>query len=140
MKDKFFIDTNVLVYANDRMERAKHERAKQILLNGIADENIALSAQVLSEFYVTVTRKIQIKLPENIARKEILLLKAVDIVEIDFHLVLRAVDISTQNGLSFWDSLIVAAAEKSKCTVLYSEDLNHNQRIDSVTVINPFLL
>jgi predicted nucleic acid-binding protein len=140
MKDKVFIDTNVLVYANDKTEKNKHEQAKQILVNGIVDENIALSAQVLSEFYVTVTRKIQVKLPENIAKKEILLMRVFEIVDIDFHLIIQAVDISNKNGLSFWDSLIVAAALKAKCNVLYSEDLNHNHRIDSVTIINPFII
>lgn len=138
MKDKYFIDTNILVYANDRSEKAKQERAKQILVDGIVRENITASTQVLSEFYVTVTQKIKVKLPENMARKEILLLRAIEIVEIDFNLIMQAINISSKNSLSYWDSLIVAAAQKANCNILYTEDLNPDQTIDSVTIKNPF--
>lgn len=138
MKDKYFIDTNILVYANDRSEKAKHDQAKKILVDGIENENITLSTQVLSEFFVTVTRKIKVKLPENIAKKEILLLNAIEIVEIDFKMVIQAIDISKKIGLSYWDSLIIAAAQKAKCCILYSEDLNPGQTINGITIINPF--
>ncbi len=138
MKDKIFIDTNILVYANDQSDKMKQERAKQIILDGIARENIVLSTQVLSEFYVTVTRKIEQKMPVEIAEKEILLLKTVEIVEIDFKLVVQAIKISTQNGLSYWDSLIVSAAMKARCNFLYSEDLNSGQMIGSIKIRNPF--
>jgi predicted nucleic acid-binding protein len=138
MKDKYFIDTNILVYANDRSEKSKYEKAKQILFDGIVHENIAISTQVLSEFYVTVTQKIKTKLPENTARKEILLFRAIEIVETDFNLIVHAIDISRKNSLSYWDSLIIAAAQKANCNILYSEDLNSDQTIDSVTIKNPF--
>ena len=138
MKDKYFIDTNILVYANDRSEKDKHERAKQIILQGIANENIVVSTQVLSEFYVTVTRKIKTRLPVKIAKKEILLLKNIEIIDIDFHCIIQAINISNENKLSYWDSLIIAAAQKAKCNIVYSEDLNPDQTIDSVTIKNPF--
>ncbi|MFW6139496.1 MAG: PIN domain-containing protein, partial [Spirochaetota bacterium] len=127
------------VYANDRSEKVRHERAKQLLIDGIIQQNIAVSTQVLSEFYVTVTRKIKVKLPENTARKEIMLLGVVEIVEIDFNLVILAIDISKTNGLSYWDALIIAAAQRAKCNILYSEDLNPGQTIATVTVKNPFI-
>jgi predicted nucleic acid-binding protein len=139
MKDKYFIDTNILVYANDRSEKVKQKRAQQILFDGIANEKIAISAQVLSEFYVTVTQKIKIKLPANIAKKEILLFKMIEIVEIDFNLIVQAINISNENKLSYWDSLIIAAAQRAKCNILYSEDLNPDQTIDSVKIENPFI-
>jgi len=138
MKDKYFIDTNILVYANDRTEKGKYERAKQILFNGIANEDIAISTQVLSEFYVTVTQKIKVKLPANTAKKEILLLKAIEIVEIDFNLIIQAINISDKNQLTYWDSLIIAAAQKARCNIVYSEDFNPDQTIGSVTIKNPF--
>ncbi len=138
MKDKYFIDTNILVYANDRSEKDKHERAKQIILQGIANENIVVSTQVLSEFYVTITRKIKTRLPVNIAKKEILLLKNIEIIDIDFLCIIQAINISIENNLSYWDSLIIAAAQKAKCNIVYSEDLNPDQTIDSVTIKNPF--
>lgn len=137
MSDRYFIDTNILVYANDRSEKEKQVRAKQILLQGITEENIVVSTQVLSEFYVTVTQKIQTTLSTDVAKKEIRLLKAIDIVEIDFNLVMQAINISKKNTLSYWDSLIVAAALKANCTILYSEDMNPDQIIDSVRIENP---
>lgn len=138
MKDKYFIDTNILVYANDRTEKGKYERAKQILFNGIANEDIAISTQVLSEFYVTVTKKIKVKLPANTAKKEILLLKVIEIVEIDFNLIIQAINISDKNKLTYWDSLIIAAAQEARCNIVYSEDFNPDQTIGSVTIKNPF--
>jgi predicted nucleic acid-binding protein len=138
MKDKFFIDTNILVYANDKSARKKQERAKQILFDGIINEDIVISTQVLSEFYVTVTKKIETKLSAGIAKKEILLLKTIEIVEIDIHLVLQGIDISIKYNLSFWDALIIASAQKAKCNFIYSEDLNPGQIIDTVVVKNPF--
>jgi predicted nucleic acid-binding protein len=138
MKDKCFVDTDILVYANDRSEALKHERAKQLLVDGITRGNIAVSTQVLGEFYITVTSKIKVPLPESIVRKEIMLLRAVEIVEVDCNLVLQAIDISNTNGLSYWDALIIAAAQKAKCTILCSEDLNPGQKISSIMVMNPF--
>jgi predicted nucleic acid-binding protein len=138
MRDKKFIDTNVLVYANDRSVRDKYEKAKQILIDGIENENLVVSTQVLGEFFTTVTRKIKVPLPKITAQKEIMLLRSIETIGIDFNLVLNAIDISMKSGSSYWDSLIVAAARKAKCTVLYSEDLNPGHIIDEVTVVNPF--
>jgi len=139
MRDKEFLDTNILVYANDRSVKAKHEMAKQILIDGIEKETLVVSTQVLSEFFTTVTRKIKVPLPKVTAQKEIMLLRSIETIVIDFNLVLHAIDISIQSGLSYWDSLILAAARKAKCAVLYSEDLNPGQNIDGVTIVNPFL-
>ena len=139
MRDKEFLDTNILVYANDRSVKAKHEMAKQILIDGIEKETLVVSTQVLSEFFTTVTRKIKVPLPIVTAQKEIMLLRSIETIVIDFTLVLHAIDISIQSGLSYWDSLILAAARKAKCAVLYSEDLNPGQNIDGVTIVNPFL-
>jgi predicted nucleic acid-binding protein len=138
MKDKFFIDTNILVYANDKSERKKQERAKQILFDGIVNEDIVISTQVLSEFYVTVTKKIETKLSASIAKKEILLLKTIEIIEIDIHLIIQAINISVNTNISYWDALIIAAAQKAKCNFIYSEDLNPGQTIGTVVVKNPF--
>jgi len=138
MKDKYFIDTNILVYANDRSDREKQERAKTIILQGIADESVAASTQVLSEFFVTVTQKIKIPLSTEIAKKQIWLLKNIEIVDLDFHSVVQAIRILQNYRLSYWDALIVASAQTAKCTVLYSEDLNPGQKIESVLIVNPF--
>ena len=139
MNDRFFIDTNILVYANDRSELDKHEKAKQIILEGIVNDNIAVSTQVISEFYITITKKIKAPLSAHIAKKEILLLKNIDVVDIDFHCVIHAINITNDYKLSYWDSLIIAAAQKARCNVLYSEDLNVGQKIETITIQNPLL-
>lgn len=138
MKDRFFLDTNVLVYANDRSDRRKYDTAKRILLEGLANENMILSTQVLGEFFVTVTRKIEVKLPAESAKKQIHLLRTAEIIPIDFDLTVRAVEFSVQEGLSYWDSLIVTTAQKSQCALLYSEDMADGRTYGSVTIRNPF--
>lgn len=139
MKDKCFIDTNILVYAHDLTEKNKSETAQKIILDAVLNENIVLSAQVLSEFYVTVTTKIKKKMPPEIAEKEISLLISAEIVEIDVNIILEAIKIQKKYKLSYWDSLIIASAKKARCRILYSEDLNPGQTIESIKIINPFL-
>ncbi len=138
MKDKYFIDSNIIVYAHDHSEKKKYNISKKLILNGIMDENIVISTQVLSEFFVTVTKKIKKKLPVKTARKEINLLKSLQIIEIDIDLILLAIDISQKYKLSYWDSLIISAAKRSGATVIYTEDMNPGQIIESIKIINPF--
>lgn len=138
MQDKYFIDTNILVYANDRSEAEKCTRAKQLIIDGILNDNLVVSTQVLSEFYVTVTQKIKIKLPIAIAKKEIFLLKSIEIVEIDYNLIIQAINISQKQKISYWDALIIAAALKADCDTLYTEDLNPSQIINGLKIRNPF--
>jgi predicted nucleic acid-binding protein len=114
--DKAFLDTNVLVYAFDRDEPAKCERAQAVLASAKPGA-LTVSAQVLGEFYVTVTRKLARPLEE---------------------LVGAAVRVSRSAQLSYWDALIVAAAQAAGCPLLLSEDLGDGQTIGTVRVENPF--
>ncbi|MEJ2054568.1 MAG: PIN domain-containing protein [Calditrichaceae bacterium] len=138
MSDKFFIDTNIIVYANDASSVLKNQIAKNIILSGIHNDNIVISAQVLSEFYVTVTRKIKKTLKPEIALQEIELLRSVEIIEIDYDLIIQAIELSLKFQLSYWDSLIIATALNSKCSILYTEDLSHNQIIEGLRIVDPF--
>ena len=138
MKDKYFIDTNIIVYAHDKTEINKKKISGEIIINGIKNDNIVLSTQVLNEFYVTVTKKIKQTLRPVEAKKEIELLKCIELVEININLILKAIDISQKYILSYWDSLIISAAIRAKCSIIYSEDLNPGQKIESVKVINPY--
>ena len=139
MKDKIFVDTNILVYANDGSDKPKQERCKQIILEGIQNENMVLSTQVLSEFFVTVTKKIEVPLPVDIAKKEIILLKAAEIVDVDYHSIVKAIQVSVKNKLSYWDSLVIASAVKAGCREIVTEDMNHAQVIEGVMLRNPFI-
>ena len=131
-----FIDTNVLVYAatRDPESRGKRERALRL----IEEQNFALSAQVLQEFYVTVTRKIGTPLPPQQALAWIEQFEAFPCVAVEASLVKVAVEISVRHETSYWDGAILAAAQSAGASTLYSEDLNHGQYFGGVRVINPF--
>ncbi len=139
MKDKIFVDTNILVYANDASDKPRQDLCKQIILDGIKNENMVLSTQVLSEFYVTVTKKIEVPLSVELVRREIVLLKTAEIVDIDYNSILKAIQVSVKNKLSYWDALIVTAAVKAGCREIITEDMNHAQVIEGVMLQNPFV-
>jgi len=137
MKNKVLLDTNILIYLQEGLDAKKH-KLSQKLFEKLANENvIVLSTQVLQEFFVAMTRKLN---HDPITVKQILLLfEKFEIVTIQFQMVMQAIDISVLNKLSFWDSLIITAAEVSNCKVIYSEDLNPGQKIKGITIVNPFL-
>ena len=139
MTDRYFLDTNILVYAHDSTAQQKSQRARQLILEGLREECLVLSAQVLSEFFVTITQKIKAPLSAARAREEIELLSAADIVDIDADLVLDAVDLRIKQRLSFWDGLIIASAQRAQCHRVYSEDMQSGQRIGRLEILNPFL-
>lgn len=138
MSGKFFLDTNILVYAHDVSDPSKRDRSRELVYEAIRTGNGVMSPQVLSEFFVTVTRKIEVPIPEEHARKEILLLSTICSVDLDATLVVKALDMRQRWGVSYWDAMILAAAERGKCAIVYSEDLSHEQRYGGVQVINPF--
>jgi predicted nucleic acid-binding protein len=138
MSGKVFVDTNVIVYAHDDAAPAKRDSARRLLAKGITDGGVATSTQVLSEFFVTITRKVQKPLSAEAARHEIRLLAALDLADIDLALVDRAIEAHGRWQVSYWDGLIIAAAERLGCDTLLSEDLSDGQVYGSVTVRNPF--
>jgi predicted nucleic acid-binding protein len=131
-----FLDTNVLVYAatGTQAERAKREKAQAL----IASVNFGISTQVLQEFYVTATRKARIKMPPHIALEWMEQLDGRPCVIVDLDLVKLAAAISIRYQISYWDGAILAAAEALGAEVVYSEDLQHNQKYRAVRVENPF--
>lgn len=132
-----FLDTNILVYAAAHDESAVTKRRRALDL--IEAEEFALSAQVLQEFYVTVTRKFDVPLTPDEALDWIEQLEAFPCVPIDAALVKIGADISVRHRISYWDGSILAAAEVAGAGILYSEDLNDGQFYDGVQVINPFV-
>lgn len=139
MNAKVFLDTNIIVYAYDAGHREKQNIAQAILFESIENETGIISVQVLGEFFTVVTRKIKQPMPVVEAANIIELLCIMNIVDIDESLVRRALDTVATYQISYWDSLIIAAAERSGCQHIYSEDLNHNQLYYDVQVVNPFI-
>lgn len=131
-----FLDTNVLVYADDLDAGAKRETARQILMDALGSGEGVLSTQVLQEFFVISTGKLGVE--SALARRKVELLAEMDIVRIDLALLLAAIDLSRLHSFSFWDALIVRAAAAAGCGLLLTEDLQHGQVVDGVRIENPF--
>lgn len=138
MNDNVFLDTNVLVYANDAEEPRKQRTARALLKEVLRAESGVISVQVLSEFWVTVTQKIRTPLSLRTARREVELFQLMTIVDLDSALFYDALRLQQLYQISYWDAQIVAAADTAGCRVLYSEDLNTGQKYGNVTVVNPF--
>ena len=136
MSIECFLDTNILVYAAAGRDgdEAKRRRALQL----IETQDLGLSAQVLQEFYVTVTRKIAVRMSAEKALEWIEQLEAFPCLAIDASLVKIAAEISERYEISYWDAAVVAAAESLGARTLYSEDLADGQRYGTVRVSNPF--
>ena len=137
MNDKLFLDTNIVFYAYDSSDPGKQIRAQVLLQQAAAGGVGVVSAQVLGEFFhATVIRKRVLTADE--AEQALRALSALEVVGIDFALVLAAIAYHRQYQLRYWDALIVAAAKQAGCVELLSEDLNDGQDYDGVRVRNPF--
>jgi predicted nucleic acid-binding protein len=136
MSVECFLDTNVLVYA--AAGRGTEESKRKRALSLIETKEFGISAQVLQEFYVTVVRKLEVPLTSVEALEWIEQFEMFPCLAVDASIVKIAVEISERHRISYWDGAIVAAAEALGAGILYSEDLNHEQRYGSVQVLNPF--
>jgi len=143
MGTRAFIDTNVLVYLYDSADSHKRNRARELLLDDSFD--LVISSQVLSEFYVTVTRKIAAPLSPEAAGLAVEALGELEVVPLTRNLVIDAIATGTQHGLSHWDAMIVEAASRSGTDTLvtdtlFTEDLATGSTIRGVEIVNPFSL
>ncbi len=139
MSDKFFVDTNILIYAYDTEAENKHLRCKNIIRELWNDDNGVISTQVMQEFYVNVTRKIPTPLSLEQTRRILAQYETWQVEVIDAPLINFASKIQERNRLSFWDSLIIATAIQGNVKILYSEDLNVGQIIEGIEIVNPML-
>ncbi|MGH9714716.1 MAG: PIN domain-containing protein [Candidatus Acidiferrales bacterium] len=137
MSDKYFVDTNVLVYAHDRAGGIKHQRAQALLENLWKSGAGVLSTQVLQELCINLRRKTAHPLSGEETRKLIEDYSSWTIVTNTADSVLQGLDIELRYNISFWDALIVQAAASSGAAVLYTEDLTDGRSYGSVRVVNP---
>jgi predicted nucleic acid-binding protein len=134
--ERVFLDTNVLIYADDRDAGDRRMRAREILGEAFTQHNGVISTQVLQEYFSVATRKLGIK-PEA-TRKRVELLATMDVVRIDVSLILAAIDLVRLHSVAFWDALIIQSAQVAGCRLLLTEDLQHGQVFNSLRVENPF--
>jgi predicted nucleic acid-binding protein len=137
MADKFFVDTNILLYAHDRSAGLKHERARQLVERLWTSGQGVLSTQVLQELCINLRRKIARPLAVEEVRLLIQDYLSWEIVVNAPASVLHALEIEMRYQISFWDALILQAAESSGAALLYSEDLAAGQKYGPVQVVNP---
>lgn len=138
-RGKFFVDTNLLVYAYDSSAGKKWKISSEILSLLWVHRTGVLSTQVLQELFVSLTQKVKNPILPGIAKEIISDLLHWPLVVNDGKNILGAIDLQMEFHFSFWDSLIVRAAIISKSEYLLSEDFRDGQVIESTTIVNPFL-
>ena len=138
MAAKVFVDTNVLVYSRDASEPQKQAQAMDWLRHLWNTHTGRLSYQVLQEYYITVTEKLDPGLDHESARRDIRSLLPWHPIAADNRVFDSAWHIQDRFGLSWWDALIVSAAQVSDCHYLLTEDLQEGQMFGDLKIINPF--
>ena len=135
-----FVDTKVLLYCVDDRDQAKRDQARRWIAACWERRCGRLSTQVLNDFYSNARKKFPSALSAGDARADVRRYQNWRPWVIDHPTVETAWAIESRYQLSYWDALVVSAAQQQGCAWLLSEDLQHNQQIDGVRVINPFLL
>ncbi|MCG8339462.1 MAG: PIN domain-containing protein [Proteobacteria bacterium] len=140
MKDKYFLDTNIFVYSFDSGEPGKKTVARDLIQNALKEQTGCISSQVIQEFLNVSSRKFNPPLTPQDSLKYLnsVLAPLCDIFT-SIELYRKTIETAERWKYSFYDSMILAAAIQTNCTVLYSEDLQHGQNIESLKILNPFL-
>jgi len=139
MKGKYFLDTNVLVYTFDVSHPAKQKRASELVADALLENKGIISYQVVQEFLNVATKKFATPmspLDANLYFEQVLMPLCDFYPDSEFYQF--ALTLKHQIRFSFYDSLIVAAALKSHCKILYSEDMQDGQEIGDLVIRNPF--
>lgn len=131
-----FLDTNVLVYADDADAGPKRARAQALVMNALANGDAVISTQVLQEYFAVATRKLSVT--AEAAQKKVEILAGLVAVTVDAEHVVESIKLHRLYALSFWDALIVHAARRAGCDRLLTEDLRAGQRIEGVEIVDPF--
>jgi len=135
-----FVDTNILIYSFDRLDKRKHEAAVDLLTEIVEKNEIIVSAQVINEFIVVMISKVTHPLSLEKVESYINKFRQVfNVCPIEMADCIKALSILKRYRFNYWDSLIVAAALKSGCSTLYTEDMQDGQIIEKkLKIINPF--
>ena len=140
MKDKFFLDTNIFVYSFDSTDPKKRQIAKDLIGQALHTGSGSISLQVVQEFINVAIRRFVTPLSIQDTRDYVSsVMEPICEVYSTLELIRNGLDIAERRQYSFHDSLIIAAAIESNSNLLYSEDLQHDQKILSIRIINPFL-
>ncbi len=136
MNGREFIDTNVLIYADDARDPHKQARARDLVRRLLRERRGVLSLQVLQEYFAAATRKLGLAGAD--ARRRVEVYSRFDVVALHPPDLLAAIDLHRLHKLSVWDALVVRAALNGSCTTLHTEDMQPGYTIERVTISNPF--
>lgn len=139
MSASYFIDTNIFICQLEGLDEIKVAAARRLIHNGVETKDACISFQVVQECLNTALRKSEIPLSVDEMRTYMdNVLEPLFRVPASIPLYKRALGVQARYGYSFYDSLIVAAALDAGCNRLYSEDMQDGQRIEGLTIENPF--
>jgi len=140
MNDRCFLDTNIFIYSIDRRDAVKELKATELIRDSLSSLRGIVSFQVVQEFFNVAPKRLVASMSIEAAQ---LYLERVFLPLLRVHssaaLYRDALALQSRYQLSWYDSLIVCAALQAGCTILFSEDLQHNQTFGKVRVVNPFL-
>ncbi len=140
MKDNYFIDTNIFIYTFDQRETKKREKAKKIIKKAFTDGKGFISILVIQEFFNVATKKFESPMAVLEAKDYMdKVFKLLNVIHPNYDIISQGLDVSAITQYSFYDSLIISAAQEAECKVLYSEDFQHGQMIQKLKIENPFL-
>jgi predicted nucleic acid-binding protein len=137
MSARHFVDTNILIYAHDSSAGAKHERARALVERLWRERSGVVSTQVLQELAVNLRRKAGRPLDAEATREIVADYLTWQVVVNGGEAILEALDLEARYQISFWDALVVEAAQASGAEILYSEDLSDGQSYGSLRVVDP---
>jgi predicted nucleic acid-binding protein len=131
-----FIDTNLLVYSDDRSDKRRARTAIEVIEAALSGGDGVISTQVLQEYYSVTTRRLGTD--PGVARRKIELYARMDVVQVDVSMIVEAIDLQRVHVMSFWDALILSAAGRGSCTTLLTEDLSAGRMIAGILIVDPF--
>jgi predicted nucleic acid-binding protein len=134
---KIFIDTNIIIYANDKRDVAKQKKAIGIITSLMKNRNGTISTQVLQEYaYMSLNK---LKQSQDVVLRQLKLLESFEVVNQSADQIRRAVEIMHLYNIGFWDACIISNAENANCIEIYSENLNTGQFYSGIQIINPLV-
>jgi predicted nucleic acid-binding protein len=136
-QERTFLDTNILLYCDDRSDKPKQDRALDLILLHGSRRTAVVSLQVLQEYYVNAIRKLGVD--PALARQKVEAYSRFELVEPTINDILTAIDLHRLRRISYWDALVIHCARKSGCKVVLSEDMQHGQVVDGVRIVDPFV-
>ena len=137
---RYFLDTNVIVYAFDDRDPAKTVRSWELLRTGVHSREGVVSYQVVQDFVNVATKRFRPQMTLSAIRGCVTnVLHPLVAVESSSLLMLDALEIHERYRFSWYDALIVAAARYAECEILYSEDMQEGFTLGKLRIVNPFL-